>query len=154
MQLLYFIYHLNIRCYHLVSRISHRFEINKFPDSIIFSWLLNIDFFQNSVTVNYVIKVVGYQLKNITIKIICKTINDIQNEILDKFLDTRWNKSRNKIVLWIYSHCNKHSFFVKIGHKLGKLKILEGTIKFNLYQVTCKSCRKIFSPFPQLLGLK
>lgn len=133
MQLLYFIYHLNIRCYHLVSRISHRFEINKFPDSIIFSWLLNIDFFQNNVTVNYVIKVVGYQLKNITTKIICKTINDIQNEILDKFLDTRWNKSRNKI---------------------GKLKILEGTIKFNLYQVTCKSCRKIFSPFPQLLGLK
>lgn len=55
---------------------------------------------------------------------------------------------------WVCPHCNERSYFVRRGSRLRKLKTSEGTIKFKLYQVTCKSCKKTFSPFPQMLGLK
>ena len=116
--------------------------------------LCKLNLTQNNITVNDVIKAVSYQLKNVATKIIGETINDIQNAILDKFLGTRWNEFDNKIVPWICPHCNERSSFVRRGHRSRKLKTSEGTIEFNLYQVTCKSCKKTFSPFSQLLGLK
>ena len=116
--------------------------------------LCKLNLTQNNITVNDVIKAVSHQLKNVTTKIISQTINDIQDAILDKFLGTRWNEFDNKIVPWICPHCNEHSSFVRRGHRSRKLKTSEGIIEFNLYQVTCKSCKKTFSPFPQLLGLK
>ena len=116
--------------------------------------LCRLNLTQNNITVNDVIKAVSYQLKNVATKIIGETINNVQNAILDKFLGTRWNEFDNKIIPWICPHCNERSSFVRRGHRSRKLKTSEGTIEFNLYQVTCKSCRKIFSPFPQLLGLK
>lgn len=42
---------------------------------------------QNNITVNDVIKAVIYQLKNVATNIVGETINDIQNMILDKFLN-------------------------------------------------------------------
>ena len=116
--------------------------------------LCKLNLTQNNITVNDVIKAVSHQLKNVTTKIISQTINDIQDAILDKFLGTRWNEFDNKIVPWICPHCNERSSFVRRGHRSRKLKTSEGIIEFNLYQVTCKSCKKTFSPFPQLLGLK
>ena len=116
--------------------------------------LCKLNLTQSNITVNDVIKVVSHQLKNVATKIISQTINDIQDAILDKFLGTRWNEFDNKIVPWICPHCNERSSFVRRGHRSRKLKTSEGIIEFNLYQVTCKSCRKTFSPFPQLLGLK
>ena len=116
--------------------------------------LCKLNLTQSNITVNDVIKAVSHQLKNVTTKIISQTINDIQDAILDKFLGTRWNEFDNKIVPWICPHCNERSSFVRRGHRSRKLKTSEGIIEFNLYQVTCKSCKKTFSPFPQLLGLK
>ena len=116
--------------------------------------LCKLNLTQNNITFNDVIKAASHQLKNVATKIISETINDIQDAILDKFLGTRWNEFDNKIVPWICPHCNERSSFVRRGHRSRKLKTSEGIIEFNLYQVTCKSCRKTFSPFPQLLGLK
>ena len=116
--------------------------------------LCKLNLTQSNITVNDVIKAVSHQLKNVATKIISQTINDIQDAILDKFLGTRWNEFDNKIVPWICPHCNERSSFVRRGHRSRKLKTSEGIIEFNLYQVTCKSCKKTFSPFPQLLGLK
>ena len=116
--------------------------------------LCKLNLTQNNITVNDVIKAVSHQLKNIATKIIGETINDIQNAILDKFLGSRWNEFDNKIVPWICPHCNERSSFVRRGHRSRKLKTSEGIIEFKLYQVTCKCCKKTFSPFPQLLGLK
>ena len=116
--------------------------------------LCKLNLTQNNITVNDVIRAVSYQLKNVATKIIGETINDIQNSILDKFLGARWNEFDNKIVPWICPHCDERSSFVRRGHRPRKLKTSEGIIEFNLYQVICKSCKKTFSPFPQLLGLK
>lgn len=51
--------------------------------------LCKLNLTQKNITVNYVIKAVNYQLKNVATKIIGQTINDIQNAILDKL----WGKS-------------------------------------------------------------
>jgi hypothetical protein len=116
--------------------------------------LCKLNLAQNNITVNDVIRAVNHELKNAAIQIIGKTIDDIQDGILDRFLGFRWNEFDNKIVPWICPHCNERSSFVRRGTRPRKLKTSEGIIKFNLYQVTCKSCRKTFSPFPQILGLK
>lgn len=127
----------------MISMLNKNYEI-----------LCKLNLKQNNITINDVIKPVSYQLKNVATKIIGETINDIQNAILDKFLGTRWNEFDNKIVPWICPHCDEHSSFVRRRHRTRKLKTSEGIIEFNLYQVTCKSCQRTFSPFPQLLGLK
>ena len=116
--------------------------------------LCKLNLAQNNITVNNVIRAVNYELKNAAIEIIGRTIDDIQHGLLNHFLGTRWNEFENKIVPWICPHCNERSSFVRRGSRLRKLKISEGIIKFNLFQVTCKSCSKTFSPFLQLLGLK
>ncbi len=116
--------------------------------------LCKLNLTQNNITVNDVIRAVNYELKNVAVQIIGRTINDIQDGILDRFLGIRWNELDNKIVPWICPHCHERSSFVRRGSRPRKLKTSEGIIEFSLYQVTCKSCRKTFSPFPQLLGLK
>lgn len=116
--------------------------------------LCKLNLTHNNITVNDVIRAVNNELKNTAIQIIGKTINDIQHGILDRFLGFKWNEFDNKIVPWICPHCNERSSFVRRGTRPRKLKTSEGIIKFSLYQVTCKSCRKTFSPFPQILGLK
>lgn len=116
--------------------------------------LCKLNLTQNNITVNDVIRAVNYELKNVAVQIIGRTIDDIQDGILDRFLGIRWNELDNKIVPWICPHCHERSSFVRRGSRPRKLKTSEGIIEFSLYQVTCKSCRKTFSPFPQLLGLK
>lgn len=116
--------------------------------------LCKLNLTHNNITVNDVIRAVNNELKNVAVEIIGKTINDIQDSILDNFLGFRWNEFDNKIVPWICPHCNERSSFVRRGTRPRKLKTSEGIIEFSLYQVTCKSCRKTFSPFPQILGLK
>ena len=82
--------------------------------------LCELNLTQNNITVNNVIKAVSYQLKNVATKIIDETINNVQNAILDKFLGTRWNEFDNKIVHWIYPHCNELSSFVRRGNRSRK----------------------------------
>lgn len=116
--------------------------------------LCKLNLSQNNITVNDVIRAVNYELRNVAVEIIGSTINNIQDEILCRFLGNRWNEFENKIVPWICPHCHERSSFVRRGRRSRKLKTSEGVINFSLYQVTCKSCSKTFSPFPQLLGLK
>jgi hypothetical protein len=116
--------------------------------------LCKLNLTQNNITVNDIIRAVNYELKNTAVKIIGKTIDDIQDSLLERFLGIRWNELDNKIVPWICPHCHERSSFVRRGRRSRKLKTSEGVINFSLYQVTCKSCKKTFSPFPQLLGLK
>ena len=116
--------------------------------------LCKLNLSHNNITVNDIIRAVNDELRNAAVQIIGKTINDVQNAILNKFLGTKWNEFDNKIVPWICPHCAERSSFVRRGTRPRKLKTSEGTINFNLHQVTCKSCSKTFSPFPQLLGLK
>lgn len=116
--------------------------------------LCKLNLTQNNITVNDVIRAISYELKNVAVKMIGLTINDIQEAILNRFLGTKWNEFDNKDVPWMCPHCHERSSFVRRGTRPRKLKTSEGIINFNLYQVTCKSCSKTFSPFPQLLGLK
>lgn len=116
--------------------------------------LCKLNLTQNNITVNDVIRAVNYELRNVAVEIIGSTIDDIQDGLLNRFLGTRWNEFDDKIVPWICPHCHERSSFVRRGRRPRKLKTSEGVIKFSLYQVTCKSCSKTFSPFPQLLGLK
>lgn len=116
--------------------------------------LCKLNLSQNNITVNDIIRAVNHELKNAAVEIIGRTIDDIQDCLLNRFLGTRWNEFENKIVPWICPHCYERSSFVRRGRRSRKLKTSEGIINFSLYQVTCKSCSKTFSPFPQLLGLK
>lgn len=116
--------------------------------------LCKLNLTQKNITVNDVIRAVNQELNNVAVELIGRTINDIQDSILDRFLGRRWNEVDNKIVPWICPHCNERSSFVRRGSRPRKLKTSEGIIEFKLYQVTCKSCKKTFSPFPQMLGLK
>lgn len=116
--------------------------------------LCKLNLSQNNITVNDVIRAENYELRNVAVEIIVSIINNIQDEILCRFLGNRWNEFENKIVPWICPHCHERSSFVRRGRRSRKLKTSEGVINFSLYQVTYKSCSKTFSPFPQLLGLK
>lgn len=109
--------------------------------------LCKLNLSQNNITVNDVIRAVNYELRNVAVEIIGSTINNIQDEILCRFLGNRWNEFENKIVPLICPHCHERSSFVRRGCRSRKLKISEGVINFSLYQVTCKSCSKTFHHF-------
>ena len=54
--------------------------------------LCKLNLSHNNITVNGIIRAVNNELRNAAVQIICKTINDVQNAILNKFLGTKWNE--------------------------------------------------------------
>lgn len=116
--------------------------------------LLSLNLSHKNITVNDVINEVNNTLKNTATQLVGTVINDIQEEILTHYLGAKWNELTNKNVPWCCPHCLENSHFVRRGRRERKLKTSSGTINFYLYQTTCLDCKKTFSPFPQLLGLK
>lgn len=116
--------------------------------------LCNINLTHENITVNDIIQQIQTSLKNTPSQLIGCILNDVQKSILDKYMGKKWNEFKNKSVPWICPHCLERSSFVRRGSRARKLKSSSGTIEFNLFQVTCSSCTKTFSPFPQVLGLK
>lgn len=115
--------------------------------------LLNINLPHQGLTVNDVIRTVKNATSEIPKKLIPQVLSDIQDTILNKYLGARWNELILNPMPWLCPHCVEQYAFVRRGFRPRKLITSCGVIEFKLYQVTCKSCRKTFSPFPQLLGL-
>lgn len=116
--------------------------------------LIKLNLSEDIASVNEIIESVNNTLKSTSTEIIGCIINNIQENMLDSYLGTKWNEFNNKMVPWECPDCRERCEFVRRGKRLRKIRSSSGPIEFYLYRVTCKACNSTFCPFTQMLGIQ
>ena len=95
----------------------------------------------------------------IGVKLFQETVEKLQLKTLDRYLGKKYKLKKRRLQLkipWSCPCCGNTDHFVRRGKRSKKRKIISslGQVSFDLYNVECKKCNKVFSPFLKIFGIK
>src|SRR5664280_3832477 len=82
-------------------------------------------------------------------------LDDAQERLLQEACGPRWAPVRGRLAPFACTGCGVREDFARKGRRTRprKLHTAVGTVELVVWQVGCRSCRKVFSPLLAMLGL-